>query len=346
VEALLKLTSQLPPDLPAAVLVTMHVSSQLPSFLPDVLRRQCKLPTTHARDGEPIEAGHVYIAPPDHHLLVVDGRLQLSHGPRQNGYRPAIDLLFDSAARNHHQCVIGIVLSGMLDDGSRGLHTIKRFGGTTVVQSPEDALFPSMPINALERIQADHTLPARTIGEQLPLWVAEVAARPELPQMEMDEREFVSQDKHRFEAGRQHETRTMLTCPDCGGVLWEMGDADNVHYRCHVGHVYSIDSLGSTKDDMLERALWAAVRTLEENASLARRMASHARDANRKLSEEHFEARARQHGENADLIRNVLEKRNENAIALSDGASGSAYNVQENGLENPPLDPDTPGSGA
>jgi two-component system chemotaxis response regulator CheB len=343
VEALLKLTSHLPETLQAAVLIVVHVSSQVPSYLPQVLGRQCKLPVTHARNGEPIESGHVYVAPPDHHLIVQNGKMRLSHGPRQNGHRPAIDLLFESAARSHRQRVIGIVMSGMLDDGSRGLHTIKRCGGVAVVQAPEDALFPSMPSNALARVSADHTLPAAMIGRQLQHWVAEVNARQEDdPPMEMDERDFVYEDKHRFEEGEMQDTRTMLTCPDCGGVLWEMGDGDNLHYRCHVGHVYSIESLENYKDDILERALWAAVRTLEENASLARRMATHAREARRLISMEHFEARARQHAENANLIRRLLERNQSDTKALSNGAGHET----ENGVEPQPLDPDAPGSGA
>jgi len=343
VEALLKLTNRLPETFQAAVLIVIHVSSQVPSYLPQVLGRQCKLPVTHAKNGEPIQAGHVYIAPPDHHLIVQDGKLRLSHGPRQNGHRAAIDLLFESAARNHKKGVLGVILSGMLDDGSRGLHTIKRCDGITVVQDPEDALYPSMPNNALTRISIDHTLQASMIGEQLANWVSEVAPRLEDdPPMETEETEFVFEDKHRFEMGQMQDTRTMLTCPDCGGVLWEMGDGADPHYRCHVGHVYSIESLESYKDDILERALWEAVRTLEENASLARRMATTAREANRTISMERFEACARQHAENANLIRGLLERSQCDTRASSYGAAGEA----ENDIENQPIDPDAPGSGA
>jgi two-component system chemotaxis response regulator CheB len=277
-------------------------------------------------------------------MIVQNGTLRLSHGPRQNGHRPAIDLLFESAARTHKQRVIGIILSGMLDDGSRGLHAIKRCGGLAVVQSPDDALYPSMPVNALARIPADHTLPATEIGQHLPQWVSEIVALQEDdPDMEMDERDFIYEDKHRFETGELQETRTMLTCPDCGGVLWEMGDDNmNLHYRCHVGHVYSIESLESYKDDSLEYALWAAVRTLEENASLARRMATNAREANRTISMERFEARARQHAENANVIRALLERTQTDSRATSNGVVSHAARAED----TLPIDPDAPGSGA
>jgi two-component system chemotaxis response regulator CheB len=311
VEALIQLTSRLPKDLPAVILIVVHVSSSVPSFLPQVLRRKCKLPVAHARNNETMQAGHVYIAPPNHHMLVQDGKLRLTHGPRQNGHRPAIDLLFDTAASHHGQCVIGIVLSGMLDDGSRGLRIVKTHGGMAVVQSPEDATFGSMPNSAIARTTVDHVLPAAEIGAQLPEWVATIKQclqEVDPPVDEEFEQQFVQDDKHRFEDGQGNDNRTMLTCPDCGGVLWEMHNNGELHYRCHVGHVYSLESLLNDKDNMVERALWTAVRALEENASLARRMANRARETNRPHSVHAFEARASDQAKNADLIRSVLEQ--------------------------------------
>lgn len=310
VEALIDLTSQLPAELPAAILIVVHLSSSVPSYLPQVLGRRCKLPVTHAQDGEKIEAGHVYVALPDHHLMMRANKLLLGHGPRQNGHRPAIDLLFESAAHEDGPRVIGVILSGSLDDGARGLSVVKKRGGMAIVQSPEDAVFDSMPNSAMARTQVDERLPAAVIGTQIPGWVAAIHARlkDDPPMQETSEKQFVQQDKQLFEAGRQQDSRTMLTCPDCGGVLWEISDGGNLHYRCHVGHAYSIDSLQGDKQDMLERALWEAVRTLEENASLARRMAARAHESNHTISVQRFEARAEQLAANADVIRAVLEQ--------------------------------------
>jgi two-component system chemotaxis response regulator CheB len=340
VEALIQLTSHLPKDLPAVILIVVHVSSSVPSFLPQVLRRKCKLPVSHARNGEPMQRGQVYIAPPNHHMRVQDGKLRLTHGPRQNGHRPAIDQLFETAAQAHQQRVIGIILSGMLDDGARGLRIVKSHGGMAVVQSPKDATFDSMPNSAIARTAVDHVLPAAEIGERLPEWISQMNALEEAdpPMDEEYEREFVQDDKRSFEEGQESDNRSMLTCPECGGVLWEMHDGGDIHYRCHVGHVYSIESLHSDKDETLERALWVAVRALEENASLARRMASRARESNRQLSVKVFDARAREHAHNANLIRGVLEH------LQSD--SPAALEASENGLETQPVDPDAPGFGA
>ncbi|HEU4628992.1 MAG TPA: chemotaxis protein CheB, partial [Gemmatimonadaceae bacterium] len=167
VEALQEVISRLPADLPAAVLVVLHVASGAPSVLPRILDRRAALGVSHARDGEPIVPGHVFVAPPDFHLLVKDGRLKLLRGPRENGVRPAVDPLFRSAADAYGPAVVGVVLSGTLDDGTLGLGMIKRAGGLAVVQDPDEALFDGMPRNAVERVRVDHVVPLAEIAPLL-----------------------------------------------------------------------------------------------------------------------------------------------------------------------------------
>ena len=178
VEALTNLVAALPADLPASLFVVLHVPATGTSTLPDILSRSGPLPASHAKDGEPIEQGRVYVAPPDHHLLLRDDHVHLARGPRENGHRPAVDPLFRSAAWEHSTRVVGVVLSGALDDGTAGLLAIKARGGVAVVQQPEDALYAGMPNNAIEHVEVDHVLPAAAIAGMLARLAAEPASAP------------------------------------------------------------------------------------------------------------------------------------------------------------------------
>src|ERR1041384_7292509 len=168
VQALSKLVAAFPPDLPAAVFIVLHIPSHAPSFLPDILARDARIPVAHATDREEIREGKVYVAPPDQHLLIEDRHVKLVHGPKENLHRPSIDALFRSAARWAGPRVIGVVLTGARDDGTVGMRAIKQCGGIAVIQDPEDALYPGMPRSALENAQIDFVLP---IAEIPPLLV-------------------------------------------------------------------------------------------------------------------------------------------------------------------------------
>jgi two-component system chemotaxis response regulator CheB len=273
VEALRALVAGLPPDYPGALLVVLHVPRRAPSALPQILARSGPLPAVVARDGEPLRAGRIYVAPGDHHLLLLDGHLRLSRGPSENGHRPAVDPLLRSVARAAGRRAIGVVLSGARDDGAAGLAAIAARGGVTVVQDPADALNPGMPWAAMDRARPDHVLPAAKIGGLLagitavrlppeepaapdPMLDAEIAAADLLP---------VTSDRLAPPAG--------YGCPDCGGSLFVVEDRPIPRFRCRVGHAWSSESLLDEQAETLESALWMALRALEEKAALSRRMA-------------------------------------------------------------------------
>jgi two-component system, chemotaxis family, protein-glutamate methylesterase/glutaminase len=273
VEALQALVSRLGTDLPAAILVVLHQPAAVPTVLPMLLDRHCDLPVTHARDGEPIEPGHVYVAPPDHHLLVHESSLVVGRGPRENGHRPAIDPLFRSLALHRGPAAVGAVLSGMLDDGAAGLLTIVRHGGTAVVQDPDDSQFPGMPLAALGQVPGAATAPAAELAALL----AEIVARPPVGTRRsasaLAYEVAVSEGARGLDDADPPGPPAGLSCPDCSGPLFDLSEEHLLRYRCRVGHAWSEESLRAEQDDRVENALYAALQALEEKASLQRRIA-------------------------------------------------------------------------
>lgn len=311
VEALSRLVAKLPGDLPATVLVVLHIPSAPSSSLPRILDRSGPLRATSAQDGEPLVPGRILVAPADHHLLVADGRVQLARGPRENGHRPAIDPLFRSAARWYGPRVIGVVLSGNLDDGSAGLLAIRGRGGVGVVQDPEDAYYASMPSNAIAVAGPDHIAPVDDLGALLERLVLERAPDEHLPVAEatedlVTETRIAALDLDALHADDRPGRPAGLSCPDCTGALWEIEDGGLHRYRCRVGHAWSPSSLLAQQDHELEGALWAALRSLEDRAALARRMAASGRTQGRELSAVRFETQAAEDEARATLVRNLL----------------------------------------
>jgi len=311
VEALTELVRGLPADLPASILVALHVPSHGMNVLPQILSRNGPLPARHAEDGEPIRPGRIYVARPDYHLLVDRGVVRLSRGPRENGVRPAVDPLFRSAAWWHGPRVVGVVLSGTLDDGTAGLLAIKQRGGIAVVQDPADALFPGMPRSALEIVSVDHVAPLGAMAslvDQLARQATdgvEPAPRPEVIEQEAEMAEFDLGAIHRDE---RPGTPSGFACPDCAGVLWEIQDGDLIRFRCRVGHAWSPTSLLAEQSDALETALWTAFRALEERAALAARTAERFRSRGQDRVADRFVAQAGESRERAAVIRRVLLK--------------------------------------
>jgi len=272
--ALVELVRGLPRDLAAAVFVVVHTSPDNPSMLPQILARACELTASVAVDGEPIRHGHIYVARPDHHLLLKRSHLRVTHGPKENGFRPAVDPLFRTAAHVHGPRAIGVVLSGGLNDGTHGLALIAQHGGVAFVQDPHEALVPSMPLSAVQSVEIHHVLRAAELGPAIARRVAEpISCDPATPLIAetVDIAEYGDSLARRTPPGEPSQ----YTCPDCGGALWEATDDTRMlRFRCHVGHGYTAESLGDAQQKHLDNALWAALRALEEHASLYRRMAT------------------------------------------------------------------------
>jgi two-component system, chemotaxis family, protein-glutamate methylesterase/glutaminase len=275
VEALRALVAGLPTGYPGAVLVVLHLPKDAPSALPAILDRSGPLSADTAVDGEPLRDGRIYVAPNDHHLLVLDGHIRLTRGPAENGHRPAIDPLFRSVARAFGRRAIGVVLSGSRDDGAAGLATIVEQGGAAVVQDPLDALYPWMPRAALASAPTEYVAPAAKLGAlisemtamDLPGVPPNAAADPLLDaEVKMSELGVVTSDELAVPPAG-------YGCPSCGGALFQFAADPMPRYRCRVGHAWSAESLLDEQAIALEGALWMALRALEEKSALSRRMA-------------------------------------------------------------------------
>jgi two-component system chemotaxis response regulator CheB len=291
--------------------------------LPAILERSGSLPARHARASETLHDARILVAPPDHHLVVDDGRAVLSRGPKENGHRPAIDVLFRSAARSHGAGVIGVVLSGVLDDGTAGLGAIASRGGVTIAQDPEDALYPNMPTHAIEHVHIDSVLAAKEIGPELARLVNEDLGELELPVpplMDIETNLALMSGKAMNESDRPGRP-SGFSCPDCNGVLYEIRDGDLVRYRCRVGHAWSSQSLLGEQAQQLDSALWMALRGLEEKAALARTMGERAEARNSPLTSRRFAEQAEEATRAANLIRTMLESHDNTVQDEADAGS-------------------------
>lgn len=315
IEALQQLLRGLPSDLEASILIVLHTSSHAGSLLPQILQRACGIPARHPQDKTPLRKGHIYIAPPDFHMIIEDGLIRVIQGPRENLHRPAIDPLFRSAAAFHGNRVIGVILTGLLDDGTSGLMVVRARGGEAIVQDPTTALFSSMPRSALEQVPDARVLPLSEIPGELVRLVGE-----EVPETEpvvnktevnaMKETKIAEFDMSEIENDNRNGHPSAFACPECGGVLWEMDDNDFLRFRCRVGHAFTARHLGAEQRHAIETALWAALRALEENASLHRRMADRSAKAHPSTAAG-FADRASNLSANARTLRDFLLRVNE-----------------------------------
>ena len=348
VEVLKSLVEGLPAELPAAVLIVLHVAPSSPSILPRLLRRRSVLPVDFAREGEPLQMGRVYVAPPDRHLVVEPDRVRVTAAPRENHSRPAIDPLFRSAALAFGPRVIGVILSGRLDDGTAGLWAVKDRGGTAVVQDPEDALHPDMPRNALQYTRADHIVPAAELAPLLVRLVREgVSPAPDQPASRALELEVrIAMEDNALRAGVMAlGPVSPYTCPECHGALVRLEESGIPRFRCHTGHAFSLDSLLAAITENVEETLWSALRAVEESVILLREAADRTAgdvDANGPgAADPRFEQKAREAEARAELIRQVVLRhqalslesiRAASAVAsasVGGGAAGGRGNGQE-----------------
>ena len=311
VSALIQLTRNLPPDFPAPILVVLHIAAEAPSLLAPILNREGMLPVVTAEDGQRYRPGQIYVAPPDRHLLVASGgKLQVTRGPRENRHRPAVDPLFRSAALVAGPRAIAVVLTGALDDGTAGMLAINRAGGIGVAQDPADALYPSMPSSAIAHARVDHVVPLAGMAGLLVRLVSEPhAAAVDPGSTEGDlklEQGIAALDRAALAGDDRPGQPSPYSCPECGGVLWEIRDATFARYRCRVGHAYSPETMLGAQDDLLEEALWSAMKTLEESARLSQRLAANERERGRTWMAERFEEKEADARKRADVIRRHL----------------------------------------
>ena len=302
-KVLVDLVSRLPADLPVPVFIVMHVPAHEPSYLPQILSNAGPFRAGHPKDATKIEAGVIYIAPPDHHLLIDDSHVAVKKGPKENGFRPSIDALFRSAAYSYGPGAIGVVLSGALHDGTSGLWTIKRLGGMAIVQDPDEAEYASMPRSALEYVEADYKVPSKEIATLL----------KRLAQDELTHEAYIrTDDEEGFErriakevqiaAGTSISQKTVLelgeltpfTCPECYGSLIRITEGKLSRFRCHTGHGFTEDALLEKAMQFVGQKMWQITRSLQEIEILLEHMAQHIRDVGDPARAEKFFAKARE----------------------------------------------------
>ena len=305
IEALTSLLSQLPGSFPASILIVLHLHPESPSVLDRILSSRTNLTVKFAQEGEVLRHGSAYLAPPDQHLLVKDGKALLSHGPRENRSRPAIDPLFRSAAVAYGSRVVGVILSGLLDDGTAGLQAIKECGGVAVAQDPKDAQYADMPISAIENVEVDHVVPLADMGALLARLVEMPAPEASIPEHLKREVE-ISQGLTRTDMEENiMGTLVPMVCPECGGALTGLPSGKGMRYRCHEGHAFGQLHLVDAQYDKMESALWSAVRIMEEQANMLKRMARHHKSIPRS-SKNHYGTRAKEIEASAEHIRDFL----------------------------------------
>jgi two-component system chemotaxis response regulator CheB len=310
IDALLRLVPQIPASLPARVFVAVHVPATAISALPQILTRAGRLPARHPVDGDETEPGVVYVAPPDHHLLVKRTTVRVVRGPRENGHRPAIDPLFRTAAASHGPRVIAVVLSGNLDDGAVGARAVAAAGGRVVVQHPDDAPYPSMPLSALASTPTATAVPLAGIAAQLVEMLGSIPSEASHMPSDKSRRDPppdpVELDAVASEAFTKTGKASGIACPECNGGIFEMEVEGVPHFRCRVGHAYTAESLYLEHRASLETALWTAMRALEESAELARRLVTRSAQRGSQRAADSFQHNADVYTERAELIRGVL----------------------------------------
>lgn len=311
VPAIKEILRGLPADFPAAVFVVMHVPPQLPSFLAQVLEKAGPLPVNAVHGPVTFRPGHVYVAPPDHHLIVEKTAARIVRGPRENWHRPSVDVLFRSAASALGPRVIGVVLTGFLDDGAAGLAAIHREGGLTIVQDPKDALFPDMPLNALEAVQVDYCVPLSQVASTIVTAVQRPrGARPggEVSEEVAIETEIASEHMNGRDALEKVGAPSTFTCPECQGPLWELRDGELLRFRCQVGHALSADSMLNGQQDVVERALWVALGAIQSRVALWDRIAERMTSPHLQQLSKHYRAKKDEAQRDLEALRSILTR--------------------------------------
>ncbi|HET8727032.1 MAG TPA: chemotaxis protein CheB [Alphaproteobacteria bacterium] len=310
IDALRSIAAGLPPQFPASICVVLHVSPESPGILDKILDRAGPLRAVQVHSSQRLQPGVIYVAAPDHHLIVEPSVVRATRGPRENRFRPAIDPLFRSAAQTYGPRAIGIILTGSLDDGTAGLWAIKRLGGKAIVQDPAEALAESMPLNALQYVEVDHCVPVSEIPGLLVRLTAEPIEKeggytvPESMNIEVD----IARAKDPLEAGvEQLGEPSTYACPECHGVLLRVKEGDRARFRCHTGHAYSAETLIAEFDQAIENALWNSIRALQEKVLLIEHLADHARERDDRQLAAALAQRADDAHQRAELVRRAVQ---------------------------------------
>jgi two-component system, chemotaxis family, protein-glutamate methylesterase/glutaminase len=270
-----QLLSQFTPDMNIVVFVVVHLSKRsIGTMLTDRLQQHthftCKIP----RHNEPIKKQFVYVARPDHHMMIRDNKILLGKGPMENRYRPSIDALFRSAAVHHSSKAIGIILSGLLEDGALGMRAIKRSGGSCIVQLPDEAKYPDMPLSVLQNIKPDYSVSIKDMGAAIRAIMDKSPKKLKIPGELIKEAEIAEKVNVGIDYVKELGKHSIYSCPDCGGGLWEIGSNENRGYRCHVGHAFTEEGLLGAMEGSTETALWTALRIIEERRNLLMNIAA------------------------------------------------------------------------
>jgi two-component system chemotaxis response regulator CheB len=324
VESLTAFVGALEPDLPATILVVLHVPASGASALPRILERAGNLPVEIAAPRQELQRGRIVIAPPDRHLVVIDDQLRTSHGPRENGHRPAVDVLFRSVARACGPRVIAVVLSGSLDDGTAGAITIKERGGIVLAQDPAEAAYPGMPQSVIRHVEGTEIGTAEQLGEA----VTRLCRTPATPKQdamgpELVLAEVMSASVEDSATSEPPGQPAGFGCPECHGALFEIEDGGLLRFRCRLGHAWSSQGLLLEQAQSLENALWMALRTLEEKATLSTQLAERAAERGSALSFKRFTEQAQEATRSAALVRRLLESPTMEGAGVIDIDSGA-----------------------
>lgn len=310
--ALKELAGSLPADFKAPIFIVQHIAPYATSMMPAILNHAGPLKAVHPTDGEPIRPGHIYIAPPDHHILVETDRVLVKKGPKENRFRPSIDALFRSAAYTFGSRVIGVVLTGLLDDGTSGMWSVKRLGGLGIVQQPDDAQYPSMPSSVLEYVDVDHVVPLTELAALLCRLTTEEDA-PTPPKLSPDEKERleteikIASQTNAFEMGiLDMGDLTPLTCPECSGALVRFREGKLIRFRCHTGHAYTAGALLAEVDKSVEDNLWKSVRAIEEAIILLEESGRASAEGGDAVSAEQFFRKAQENRNRAHKLHEFI----------------------------------------
>ncbi|WP_247233419.1 chemotaxis protein CheB [Telluribacter sp. SYSU D00476] len=307
VTALRYLVKGLPEDFPGSIFIVLHIPSYTESQLPGILTSAGLLNAVHPEDGEAIEPGKIYVARSDHHLLLDDGKVLVRKGPKENRFRPSIDALFRSAAYVYGPRVVGIILSGVLNDGASGMWTIKQHGGVVMIQTPADAEQSQLPINVMECVEADYILNAADMGPIVSGLVKEPApdkykfTQEALKLLKMEV--IIATRDNAFEMGIMNMGElSPFVCPECYGALVRLVEGNILRFRCHTGHAYTASSLLAEISEKVENQLWQAMRGLEEMNMLLRKIADQYDRMSNERSAELFRAKADESARRARVI--------------------------------------------